>query len=232
MADTDQIKTRLLEAAGEEFAEHGFAAARVRSICRRAGAAANPAAINYHFGGKEQLYIAAVLEAHRCQMREREGRSIDPGASPADRLRGFVGQFLENVMTRSESNWHHALMLREMTQPSEACEAVVRESIRPRFERLMEILGQLCPGSEPKRLHALAFSVIGQCLHYKFARPVSERLVGSEGYAALDLPYLTDHVTRFTLAALGAAAPFGAGGEPRLNGEAARVIQSSWSAND
>ena len=59
-------KTRLLEAAGEEFAEKGFEVARVRSICERAGA--NLAAVNYHFGDKEQLYVQAVLEAHRCGM--------------------------------------------------------------------------------------------------------------------------------------------------------------------
>lgn len=214
MADTDLIKGRLLEAAGEEFAEKGYEAARVRSICRRAGAAANPAAINYHFGGKEPLYIAAVLEAHRCQMRERAERVLDPGASPGERLRRFVGFFLESVLSRSESNWHHALMLRELAQPSAACEAVVRESIRPRFERLVEILRELCPGASTRRMHALAFSVIGQCLHYKFARPVSERLIGPEEYAALDLDYLTDHVTRFTLAALGVSAPFGPSGDP------------------
>src|SRR5262249_30600145 len=100
MADADVTRSRLLEAAGEEFAEKGFAAARVRSICRRSGA--NPAAINYHFGGKEQLYVAAVLEAHRCQMSERAEAAIDPSAPPRERLRAFIHQFLENVLSKSE----------------------------------------------------------------------------------------------------------------------------------
>jgi AcrR family transcriptional regulator len=213
MADPDLTKSRLLDAAGEEFAEHGFAAARVRSICRRAGVPANPAAINYHFGSKEQLYFAAVLEAHQCQMRERSEVADDLDAGPADRLRAYVRQFLENVLTKSQSDWHHALMLREMLHPTEACSVVVRDSIRPRFERLLGILRAFCPEAEPRRLHALAFSVIGQCLHYKMARAVSERLLGPEGYAALDLEFLTDHVTRFCLAALGHAEPFGVGGQ-------------------
>jgi TetR/AcrR family transcriptional regulator, regulator of cefoperazone and chloramphenicol sensitivity len=208
MSDADLTKTRLLEAAGEEFAEKGFTAARVRDICRRAGVPANPAAINYHFGSKEQLYVAAVVEAHRCQMREREGAMGDPSDAPAVRLRAFVRQFLENVLAKGAVSWHHALMLRELMQPTGACEAVVRESIRPRFERLMTILRQFCPGAAERRLHALAFSVIGQCLHYKMARPVSERLVGPEAYAALDLDFLTEHITTFTLAALGLAPPF------------------------
>ena len=36
------------------------------------------------------------------------------------------------------------------------------------------------------------------------ARPIAERLIGGEAYAGLDLDYLTDHITDFTLAALGA----------------------------
>lgn len=219
MADQDLTKARLLEAAGEEFAEKGFVDARVRSICRRAGSAANPAAINYHFGGKEQLYIAAVLEAHRCQMKDRSEEPYNPSLPPDERLRAFIRQFLENVLTRTESSWQHALMTREILQPTEACEAVVRESIRPRFERLLEILGQFCPDAEPRRLYALAFSVIGQCLHYKIARPVSERLVGAETYASLDVEFLTDHVTNFTLAALGQGPPLARDGEPAVDSE-------------
>ena len=65
----DPTKARLLEAAGEEFAEKGFELARVRAICERAGA--NLAAVNYHFGDKEQLYVEALLEAHRCGLEPR-----------------------------------------------------------------------------------------------------------------------------------------------------------------
>ncbi len=65
----DTTKDRLLEAAGEEFAEKGFEMARVRTICERAGA--NIAAVNYHFGDKEQLYVQAVLERIVAASRPR-----------------------------------------------------------------------------------------------------------------------------------------------------------------
>ncbi len=208
----DPTKTRLLEAAGEEFAEKGFEAARVRKICIRAEA--NVASVNYHFGAKEQLYIQAVLEAHRCGM---SGQPVLPGEEicPAVRLRAFIHHFLENVLAMNRSNtWHHALMLREMLRPTSACEALVKESIRPRFEALQAILRDVCPGADERRLHALGFSLIGQCLHYKMARAVTERLIGSEAYETLDLDYLTEHITAFTLAALGLAAPFDRDGAP------------------
>jgi TetR/AcrR family transcriptional regulator, regulator of cefoperazone and chloramphenicol sensitivity len=208
----DPTKTRLLEAAGEEFAEKGFEAARVRKICDRAEA--NVAAVNYHFGDKEQLYIQAVLEAHRCGM-SGEPVVADGSSSPGERLRSYIHHFLENVLAMNRNNtWHHALMLREILRPTSACEALVRESIRPRFEALVGILREVCPGADERRLQALAFSVIGQCLHYKMARAVTERLIGPEAYQALDLEYLTAHITGFTLAALGLVAPFDRNGEP------------------
>src|SRR3954468_6586493 len=108
MAFPDLTKARLLEAAGEEFAEKGFECATVRSICQRAGA--NLAAVNYHFGDKERLYVEAALEAHRC------GSTLIPDAvfqqgTPAEQLRRYIHHFLSNVVAIDKVGWRHALML-------------------------------------------------------------------------------------------------------------------------
>ena len=196
----DSTKIRLLEAAGEEFACKGFDAARVRSICERAGA--NVAGVNYHFGDKGQLYVDAVLHAHRC--------GVDPGADefgpdrdPAEQLRAFVHNFLKHVLAiNNPDDWRHRLILRELLLPTAASDVLIREVIRPRFECLEQIVRQFCPDADERKRHALAFSIIGQCLHYRMARPVAERLLGQEAYHELDLEFLTEHITGFCLAAL------------------------------
>jgi TetR/AcrR family transcriptional regulator, regulator of cefoperazone and chloramphenicol sensitivity len=211
MDPQDHIKARLLEAAGEEFATNGFEAAGVRAICCRAGA--NVAAVNYYFGGKEQLYVAAVLDAHRCGSGGDE--EIAAERSAPEQLRCFIHHFLNRVLAINHpDDWRYRLMLREMTLPTQASDTLVREAIRPKFERLQAILQQICPDADERKLNALSFTVIGQCLHYRMARPVAERLVGKEAFAALDLDYLTQHITSFCLAALGCRAPLDVAGDP------------------
>jgi len=216
MVAQDQTKARLLDGAGEEFAEKGFELARVRAICDRAGA--NLAAINYHFGDKEHLYVEVLREAHRCGL-EPEEESFDPGLPPAERLRTFIHHFLGRVLAMNHpEDWQHRLMMREMLSPTPFSEVLVREMIRPRFDRIKGLMREICPEADDRRLNALVFSVIGQCLHYKMARRVTERLIGDECYRALDLDYLTGHITAFCLAALGMGPTLNEAGEPSVEG--------------
>lgn len=203
----DDTKSRLIEAAGEEFAERGFEGTTIRSIIERAKA--NIAAVNYHFGDKERLYVQVVIEAHRCGIDM--GEEVDDSTSdPAERLRIYVRNFLSRVLAvGNQDSWHHKLMLREMIRPSPASETLVREVIRPKFERLLAILRQACAEADERQLTASAFSVIGQCLHYKMARSIAERLIGEEAFASLDLDYLSNHIASFSLAALGLEPPLG-----------------------
>jgi AcrR family transcriptional regulator len=200
----DPTKVRLLEAAGEEFASKGFDGATVRDICERAGA--NQAAVNYHFGNKEHLYEQAVLHAHRCGSTISDDSEED--GLPEESLRRHIANFLSNVVALQRPTWHQTLMLREMVNPSGAADLLVREAIRPRFDCLNRIILRLCPDLDEQRLHAIVFSVVGQCLHYKLSRSISERLIGTKAFEAMNLDYLTDHITRFTLAALGHDTPF------------------------
>ena len=216
----DATKDRLLQAAGAEFAEKGFECARIRAICDRAQA--NVSAVNYHFGDKEQLYLEAVLEAHRCGINVDEELE-DESAEPAEQLRAFIRHFLGRVLAlHVPDDWRHRLVMREMLHPTSASDVVIREAIRPRFDRLVGILRRFCPEAEERKLHALAFSVIGQCLHYKMARTITERLVGEDSVRALDLDFLTEHITGFCLAAMGVLPPLNAAGETAADSVATR----------
>src|SRR5580693_529360 len=148
----DPTKVRLLEAAGEEFACKGYDSARIRAICDRAEA--NIAAVNYHFGDKEQLYVQAVLDAHRCGAGADEEVLASQG-SPQEQLRSFIYHFLSHVVAINQpEDWRHRLMLREMLHPTSASDVLIREAIRPKFEWLQGILREFCPDADERKLNA------------------------------------------------------------------------------
>jgi TetR/AcrR family transcriptional regulator len=67
--DPDATKARILAAAWHEFAQKGFAGARVDAIAARSGA--NKRMIYHYYGDKEGLFVA-VLEAAYDRVRSAE----------------------------------------------------------------------------------------------------------------------------------------------------------------
>src|SRR6478735_1029014 len=141
--ESDTTRERIAEAAGEIFAERGFDSTTVRDICQRAGA--NVAAVNYYFGDKQRLYVEAVVRAHRWRM-EQASLPEWTDATPAEtKLKDFIATFIRRVLTGPEDTWHTKLMMREMSNPTAACAALVQSSIKPQFEILISILRELLP---------------------------------------------------------------------------------------
>ena len=201
----DDTQLRLLDAAGQVFAERGFKAGTIRQICDRAGV--NLAAVNYYFRDKERLYAEAVK--HACRGRiEQVPLPEWPADMPAvERLRSFIHVALERMIGEGKA-WHTQLLLRELTQPTAACAEWVSEYIRPMSDVLQSILAELLPPDTPVlKRYLVAFSIVGQCFHYKVNRPIIEQLLGSEQATKLDRREIANHIADFTLAALGLARP-------------------------
>ena len=200
----DEPRVRLLLAAGREFAKKGYEAATVRDICLAAGA--NLAAVNYYFGDKQRLYIESVKHAHEERVRQVPEPHWEPGTPPDRKLREFLGNTLERMLGFGQPPWQVRLMLREILQPTEACRELVEDYFRPHFQSLVSILAELAGDrlDEP-RLRRLAVGVMGQCFVYRAAGEVVGMLVPQDELEALHTPKdLAEHITRFTLAALGA----------------------------
>src|ERR1700675_3517531 len=84
-ATSADTKTRILDAAELLFMEHGFEATSLRSLTSAAGV--NLAAVNYHFGSKEELFEAVLtrrldpMNQERIELltrveREASGRAL------------------------------------------------------------------------------------------------------------------------------------------------------------
>ena len=68
-ATSADTKTRILDAAEQLFMEHGFEATSLRSLTT--AAAVNLAAVNYHFGSKEELFQAVLTRRLDPMNQER-----------------------------------------------------------------------------------------------------------------------------------------------------------------
>jgi AcrR family transcriptional regulator len=202
MTPSDNPRERLLEAAGEIFAEKGFKGATVREIIDRARV--NIAAVNYYFRDKRRLYIEAVKHA-ACGEPEDIQRSWPPGTAPATKLADFIRFHVVRLLASSKPAWHTQLIMRELTQPSAACTELVRDYIEPKSRILGGILEELLPpDTPPKQRFLTAFSIMGQVLFYCTHKPIVLLLLG-EDHPYEDTSGLADHITRFTMRALGIA---------------------------
>ncbi len=210
--DADDPRDRLLLAAGQAFAEHGYEAATVRDICLEAGV--NVAAVNYYFGDKRRLYIESVKHAHEARVKQVPLPEWPASKPAAERLHDFVANMLERMLGFGQPPWQVRLMMREVLHPTDACRELVEDYIRPHFALLVSILDELAGGSlgEPE-LRRIALSIIGQCFLYRAAGDVVGMLVPPAEIASLHTPaQLADHVTRYALAALGRGPALGQGG--------------------
>jgi AcrR family transcriptional regulator len=209
---SDDPRLRLLEAAGQTFAEKGFKGATVREIVQRAGL--NLAAVNYYFRDKEELYRAAVQASCCGASEEFRLPQWSPDTPPAVKLADFIRtQVRGHVLGNRAHPWHRRLMMLELSNPTPACMEMVAAQIRPRAEVLGGILRELLPDLSEERRHLIAHSIVGQCLFHRLTQPIVSLLVGEEEYRTYDADRLAEHIVEFSLAALGLRPPLG-GGRP------------------
>jgi AcrR family transcriptional regulator len=144
---------RLFDAAITEFARHGYQGATVRAICQRAGA--NTAAVNYHFGGKEQLYAQVLEHIFRAPRETRAALRPDLAAAPAaERLREFILNFFHEVYgcvdDRNQCGDLASIFIMEMAHPSPALARIIDTYILPDSRRLTDIVAELLAPARPR----------------------------------------------------------------------------------
>ena len=202
MTKSQETRGRLLEAAGQTFAEHGFRAATVREICRRARA--NVAAVNYHFRGKKGLYEAVLRHWAGIALQKYPlTLGLRDGAPAEERLRTFIRAFLFRLTDKGRPAWHGRLLAREMVEPTGALDRLVRELMRPMYERLAgilrELLGRRASG---ETIRLCAFSILGQGTFYRHCKAVIHRLHPRQRFDTKDIERLAEHIAEFSVQAI------------------------------
>ncbi len=199
LPEAESTRTRLLKAAAEVFAEHGYESATIRQICTRANA--NVALVNYHFGDKLELYTE-VLRFSLQPGAAGAGFSLPLGtAEPTAALRQIVGSMVERAFeTGDQANLRFRLMLNEFIRPSGATARVVDVVLRPVYDRLREIVGailKLPPDHDKTRL--CVHSILGQVAHFAHSRQMLGLLWPEMKMTPTQRELVAEHITQFTL---------------------------------
>jgi AcrR family transcriptional regulator len=135
--DAERTRTEILDAATSEFADQGFAGARVDEIAARMRTTKRM--IYYYFGGKEQLYIEVLERAYariRAVEREVDVDDLDPRTA-IRRLAELTFDHHDShpdfIRLVSIENIHHAEHMRKSKQL-----ASLKNPVIELIERILE----------------------------------------------------------------------------------------------
>ena len=198
----DETRRQLLEAAGEVFAETGFRNATVREICRRAGA--NVAAVNYHFGDKETLYVEVLRDSQQKAFEKYPPLlGVAADAPPEEKLRAFIRSFLLRIFDSGSITRFGKMMSREMVEPTGALDLLLEVRIRPMADQLRGLVAEILGGSpDDEEVRLCCFSIVSQCVFFHHCRTMITRLFPDQRLDASAVAPLAGHIARFSLAAM------------------------------
>lgn len=197
--DGKETRLRLLNAAGEVFAQKGYRDAKVADICRRAGA--NVAAVNYYFGDKKSLY--REVWQHALENSEIAVFFESAAGSSQDRLRDYIQALVNNFTATGNVGRFSRLYLMEIVNPTGLIQGARHETIEPRRRKLHDILRDIIgPEAEDLTIRFCELSIVNQCrmfvtvkhsdVEYMLGQPMDPELLNQ----------LTRHIADFSLAGI------------------------------
>ena len=186
---SEDTRHRLIEAALTLFSEHGFDGTTTRMLATTAGT--NQAAIPYHFGGKEGLYMAVADHIAETNRRLLEPVSVrirvalsnsretpDRAALKAvldDLIRSMIGILFSDAGLAKRA----AFVLHEQFHPGPAFDRLYAGFIQPMHEMLTDVVARALglPPEDPQAV-IRAHAIVGQWLAFMIARTAVQRRLG------------------------------------------------------
>lgn len=159
-SDGAETRQHILQVAGRIFADRGFARATSREICQTAGT--NMAAVNYHFGGKDGLYDAVLVEAHSQLVRLDDLEAISASRlSHEEKLRTLISLFVRRS-SGPALPWGLSVLVHELMAPSAHVPALMRQAVLPKVQVIASLIAQVLgvPNKHPLVQRSLALVVL------------------------------------------------------------------------
>lgn len=182
-----ETRERLVDAALELFGTRGFHGASVRDIAEAADA--NIAAVGYHFGGKDGLYLAVARSVGDTFGAAFLGLAEDAGARLAaggrDResaltlLSDLMQRFVRHVIRTRRNRAVVGFVIGEQLRPTEAFPILFESGMRQFLDCLAEIVAVVedCEADD-ERAAFLVMTLFGQAISFGVGQTMLLRRLG------------------------------------------------------
>ncbi len=181
----EATRQRILEAAVQDFAAHGFEGASVRRIAERAGE--NVGLIPYYFGSKENLWKAAV-DYHFTRLRNylREADAAVARLAPERRIRENLKSFVRFAARHPEQM---RIMVHEGQFQSSRMQWLTEAHLKPLFRDFQRMAAKavalkLIPAAPPAHYYyaylgaaSNIFTAASECAAVTGTDPSSEQTI-------------------------------------------------------
>lgn len=174
----EESRAAILQAAANEFAEHGIAGARTDAIAREARV--NKALLYYYFKDKETLYDA-VLDNAFAGLKSSVLQVLNSELPPPEKILAYAGAYFDFI---ASNQIYPRLMQREMMRAREGqsshVDKVVKNYIQPIFLRVSEVLREGISEGHFRPVNPAHFvqSIVAMIVFYFSSAPMMQKIVG------------------------------------------------------
>ncbi|QQE13171.1 CerR family C-terminal domain-containing protein [Planctomycetota bacterium] len=194
-------RDRLLLAACHVFSKNGYHDSTISEISKLAKA--NIAAVNYHFGDKQNLYLQTIKYAFKITTDKYDPNGNLPETAPArDRLTARITALIRPSFDLGPAGYTKELFAWEMGVPTGLFDQFVKEVLEPlknQFHAMLrELLGPDCTQDD---VHLCGFSIISQC-HSPLLRMHVRKILLKYRPSVADVNFIIEHVIDFSLAGI------------------------------
>ena len=176
----DNARSRILDAATQEFSANGLAGARTERIVESAGV--NKALLYYYFRSKDALY-AAALEAVASRVAFTSMSVLSLDCSPGERLLRSALNHFDRIYSQPV---FQTLMQQEMIRlrkgESTAVNPLVEKLFRPMGEKMLAVVeeGIRCGELIPVESTQVTYAALGANVFYFLSAPMMRLIAGAD----------------------------------------------------
>ena len=208
--ELSETKLAIILAAGELFAEHGLEGTSIRPIAQKAGV--NIAAINYHFGSKENLYTEVLKYAllHN-QSEKKEFFEASKYITKPEEIAQFLCKFIKSrfvsFFSPEKPPWFTRLILQSFSVPTSSLREIIENYFVPEIKALTDIIRRSDPHMTEQKAQIWSFSIQGQMAFYGLCKIPILMLLNKEEYDLEFIEAVAEHVAHTTITSLGLPQP-------------------------